>query len=148
PYHAHISLADHLRDLANAFASAAGVLSQHYTDLNKATNGLLDGTYPWQGQGATSFSNTWQMFGKYMQELQKACEDTHNSLIKYANKLDDVEAEQAWNILLTIVGGILTIVSFAAAIAEFGLNPFVDGFTALIGTFTEQEGSDIVNVAE
>lgn len=40
------SLSDHVLDLINAFSSAATVLSGQYTTLNKATNGLLDGTNP------------------------------------------------------------------------------------------------------
>src|SRR5579883_2288660 len=142
------SLADHIRDMANAFASTAKVLSQHYTDLNNATNGLLEGADAWKGQGSAAFLAAWQSFGKYMQAMQKSCEDTHTALIKFANKLDDIETEEAWNILLTIAGGIVTVISFAATIAELGLNPFVDSFTALVGTFTEQEGSDVVNISE
>lgn len=147
PFRGRESLADHIHDLANAFASVAGVLSQQYKDLNKATNGLLDDTYPWKGQASVAFFNAWQSFGKYMQAMQKSCEDTSNALNKYANQLSDIETQQGWDVLLTIAGGLLTIVSFAAMIGELGLNPFVDGFTAFIGTFTEQEGADVVNVS-
>lgn len=142
------SLADHIRDLAGAFANTAGVLSDHYTNLNTATNGLLDGTYPWKGKSGTSFSDSWQIFGQYMQSMQKSCEDTHASLIKFAGKLDDIESQQGWDLLMTVVGGILTIVSLAAAIAEAGLNPFVDSFLVFIAGFTEQDGTAVANVAE
>ncbi|MGH2506857.1 MAG: hypothetical protein ACRDHZ_05510, partial [Ktedonobacteraceae bacterium] len=95
----HESLSDHIRDLAGAFASTASVLSEQYTNLNNATSGILDGTYPWLGQGATNFSDSWKLFGEYMQSLQKACEDTHNSLIKFAGKLDDFECQKEWDLL-------------------------------------------------
>lgn len=142
------SLADHIRDLANAFASAAGVLSTQYTDLNKATKGLLNGTYPWKGQASNSFFNAWHGIGNYMQALQKSCEDTHNALAKFADKLDDIERQQAWDAFLTVVGGIMTVVSVAAAVAEWGANLGVDGIAGFFTTFTEREGSDMMNVAE
>jgi uncharacterized protein YukE len=142
------ALADHITDLANAFSNVADVLSQQYITLNNATNGLLDGTYPWQGQGAVSFADTWQQFGKYMQQLQKTCEDIYNSLIRFSQRLSDIETEQAWDFLLAVAGGILTIISFAAMIAELGLNPFIDGFFASIATFTEQDGNDVVTLSE
>ena len=142
------SLSDHLRDLAGQFSNMANVLGDQYANLDAATYGLLDGTFPWTGQGATAFGQSWQIFGQYIQQLQQGCADAAKSLNKFAQKMDDVEAQQAWDILLTIVGGLLTIISFAAAIAEFGLDPFVDGFTAFIAGFTEQEGADVVNVAE
>jgi uncharacterized protein YukE len=140
--------ADHIADLANAFANASSVLAKHYHDLNKATNGLLDGTFPWQGLGADGFSYSWHIFGQYMQQLQKACDNASKTLTTFSNKLEDIEAEQAWNVLMMVAGGILTVISLAASIAEFGLNPFMDGLTALLGTFTEQEGSEVINVAE
>jgi uncharacterized protein YukE len=142
------SLADHIRDLANQFSTVAAVLADQYTSLNNATSGLLDGTYPWQGKGASSFFTTWENFGTYMQTLQQSCEATYNSLVKLSNKIEDVEGEEAWNFLLMVVGGIATVISFAAAIAELGLDPFVDGFTALLSTFTEQEGNDVANISE
>jgi uncharacterized protein YukE len=142
------SLAEKVQDLANEFANMASVLSQQYTHLNKATNGLLDGTFPWKGKGANTFFETWQEFGIYMQQMQKSCEDTHATLTKLSGKIDDAETQQCWDILLTIAGGLLTIISFAAAIAEGGLNPFVDGFLGWAGSFTEGEGSSVLNVSE
>lgn len=144
----HESLSDQLRDLAGQFTNMATVLADQYANLNAATYGLLDGTFPWKGKGAIAFDQSWQSFGQYMQQLQQGCTDAAKSLNKFAQKMDDVEAQQAWDILLAVVGGLLTIISFAAAIAEFGLDPFVDGFTAFIAGFTEQEGADVVNVAE
>lgn len=142
------SLGDHMRDLASAFSEAASVLSYHYTTLDNGTKGLLDGINVWSGKGATGFSEAWYLFGQYMQTMQQAGEDTHNALIKYASKLDDIESQEGWDFLMTVVGGVLTIVSFAAAIAEMGLNPFVDGFLAFCAGFTEQDGAAVANTAE
>ncbi|MBV9020157.1 MAG: WXG100 family type VII secretion target [Chloroflexi bacterium] len=142
------SLSQEIQDLANQFANVSGVLSEQYDTLNRATNGLLDGTFPWKGKGATAFFDSWQVFGKYMEQLQKSCEDTHTSLSKLSGKIADAESQQAWDILLAITGGILTIISFAAMISELGLNPLVDGFFAWAGSFTEQEGAGVVNISE
>lgn len=142
------SLSDKIHDLAKAFSNTAGTLSNQYTSLNKATNGLLNGTNPWQGKGANAFSDSWQSFGKYMQSLEDSCNSTSRSLNKMANKISDIENQQAWAALLTIVGGVATVVSLAASIAQLGLDPFTDGLTAFFGTFTEQEGADVLGVSE
>jgi hypothetical protein len=144
---AHESLAALIQDAADQFGNVANVLSEQYTALNNATNGLLDGTFPWTGQGSESFLQAWQLFGQYIQQLGQSCTDAQNSLNKMSSKIVDVENQEAWNWLLTIVGGILTVISFAAMISEFGLNPLADGFFALTSAFTEQEGADIVNAA-
>lgn len=142
------SLAQLVQDAANQFENVAQVLGQQYDTLNNATSGLLSGTFPWTGLGSDSFASAWQNFGSYIQQLQQACQNTHDALSKLSNRISDVEGQQGWNILLTIIGGIATIISFAAMIAELGLDPFVDGFFGIVAKFTEQEGADVANVAE
>jgi len=63
------SLSQEIQDLANQFANVSGVLSEQYDTLNRATNGLLDGTFPWKGKGATAFFDSCQDLAQNSQEL-------------------------------------------------------------------------------
>jgi uncharacterized protein YukE len=142
------SLSQKIQDLAIQFSNVAGVLSEQHDTLNNATNGLLDGTCPWQGKGASAFSDAWLAFGSYMTALQKSCEDTYMALHKLSGQIADAESQQAWDTLMTIVGGIATVISFAATISELGLNPLADGLLASTIGFTEQEGASVLNISE
>ena len=146
--HRYETLAGVIQDLADQFARVAKALADQYTILNGVSGGLLSGTSAWQGKGAQKFLQTWQSFGKYIQQLEKSSQDTSLSLNKLSGKISDMENQEGWNTLLMIAGGIGTLVSCAAMIGELGLNPLIDGLSASLSTFTEKEGANVSEVAE